>query len=145
MVTIDRKVKHPTAIELADYLEGRLAGSRRTEIETHLASCGECLAAAVAAHEAVNECGKTKRKKKWGFGSMKKLNIYLIIAIIAFALSFMVPRYFVQLLVATLLCGMKWIVDSKSTRMLVMIHEAWKRGGECEASRVIEKLDNKRW
>jgi hypothetical protein len=42
--------------------------------------------------------------------------------------------------VATLLLGIKWIVDAKSTKMLVMIYEAWKHGGEKEASRVLERV-----
>jgi hypothetical protein len=71
---------------------------------------------------------------------MKRLNIYLALAIISFILSFAVPRYFVQLLVATLLLGVKWVADSKSAKMLVMIYEAWKHGGEKEASRVLERI-----
>ena len=73
---------------------------------------------------------------------MKKINIYLILAIAAFTLSFITGRYFLQLLVATLLLGAKWITDSKTTKMLVMIHEAWKKGGEHEASEVIKRFDS---
>jgi hypothetical protein len=31
-------------------------------------------------------------------------------------------------------------VDAKSTRMLIMIHEAWRKGGEKEASRILNTL-----
>jgi hypothetical protein len=72
---------------------------------------------------------------------MGRINLYLIFAVLSFALSFMVPRFFIQLLVATLLLGAKWIIDSKTTKMLVMIHEAWKNGGEREASEVIKRFD----
>ena len=72
---------------------------------------------------------------------MKKINIYLILAIISFILSFVFQHYFVQFLTATLLLGIKWISDAKSTKMLVMIYEAWKKGGEKEASRILSSLD----
>jgi hypothetical protein len=35
---------------------------------------------------------------------------------------------------------MKWVADSKSTRMLVMIYEAWKRDGARGASDALETL-----
>jgi len=72
---------------------------------------------------------------------MKKLNIYLLLAVVSFVLSFAIRQYFVQFLVATLLLGVKWIADSKSAKMLVMIYEAWKKGGEKEASRILNVLD----
>ena len=74
---------------------------------------------------------------------MKKINLYLLFAIVCFALSFVTPRYFLQLLAATVVLGAKWIVDSKSMKMLVMIHEAWKKGGDKEASRIIEEMDSR--
>jgi hypothetical protein len=71
---------------------------------------------------------------------VKRVNIYLALAVVSFIMSFIAPRYFIQLLAATLIFGMKWVIDSRSTRMLIMIHEAWKSGGGQEASRVIERL-----
>lgn len=68
---------------------------------------------------------------------------YPLLAAGAFAASFLVPRYFIQLLVATLILGIKWIVDAKTTKMLVMIHEAWKREGAAGTVRVMERLDGK--
>jgi hypothetical protein len=72
---------------------------------------------------------------------MGRINLYLILAIIFFVSSFAIPRFFLQFLVATLLLGAKWVTDSKSTKMLIMIHEAWKNGGEREASEVIRRFD----
>ena len=72
---------------------------------------------------------------------MKRINLYLILAVIAFSLSFVTPRYFVQLLVATLVLGIKWVADSRSTKMLIAIYDAWKTGGLQGAGRVLEKLD----
>jgi len=128
---------HPTEIELANFLDRTLDGKDIELVEEHIATCYECLEKIVSAHEAVTAFQKRGKVKY-----MKKINIYLVLAVVSFILSFIVPRYFIQLLVATLLLGIKWIVDSKSTKMLIMIYEAWKKGGEKEASRIIEKLDS---
>lgn len=129
---------HPTSLELADYLDNRLDAGRRGAVEGHISSCKECLEAVVSAYESVKEF----KSKKGGINIMKKINIYLILAVVSFALSFFLPQYFIQLLVATLLLGIKWIVDAKSTRMLIMIYEAWKKGGEKEASKILNILDS---
>jgi len=121
---------------LADYLDNLLSRDGRARVEDHIASCDECLNKVICAYESVKSFNKRKAKP------MGRINIYLILAIISFALSFIVPRFFLQLLVATLLLGTKWITDSRTTKMLVMIHEAWKRGGEREASEVIKRFDS---
>ena len=84
----------------------------------------------------INASTDTRKDKPMG-----RINIYLILAIISFGLSFVTPRYFIQLLTATLLLGAKWVIDSKTTKMLVMIHEAWKTDGERGASEVIKRFD----
>ena len=132
---------HPASLELADYLDNRLDAKRREELEGHLAVCAECLDTVVAAHEAVQDAGKTTKKRKGLKDIMKKLNIYLMLAMLSFILSFSVPQYFIQFLAATILLGIKWIVDAKSTKMLIMIYDAWKKGGEKEASRILSTLD----
>ena len=131
---IETKI-HPSETELADYLSDSLSAEERGRLENHIAACEECLERIVSAHESV------KMFKKRKVNIMKKINLYLVLALVSFVLSFTVPRYFVQFLVATLLLGIKWIVDSKSTKMLIMIYEAWKRGGEKEASRILTTLD----
>lgn len=130
---------HPEDTELSDFLSQTLARQENERIEEHIAGCGECLTKIVSAYEAVGLSGG-KRAKKRKAGLMKKMNWYLALAAISFSLSFIMPKYFIQLLVATMLFGIKWIVDSKSTKMLVMIYEAWKKGGEKEAGRIIKTL-----
>jgi len=132
---------HPTEVELAGFLSRSLSAQDRNRIEEHMAFCGECLKSVVSAYESVKLFGKKHTLKKGRVNIMKKINLYLILAIIAFVLSFAAPRYFLQLLLATLLLGIKWVADSKSAKMLIMIYEAWKRGGEKEASRIIENLE----
>lgn len=129
-------IKHPTDVMLADFLDDRLPRNGRRQVEAHIAECDECLCKVVTAYESAGR----KRKGK----SMGRINLYLVLALLSFALSFIVPRFFLQLLVATLLLGIKWVADSKSTKMLVMIYEAWKSGGEKEASRIFEALDLRR-
>ncbi|MDO8535937.1 MAG: hypothetical protein Q7S30_02885 [Candidatus Omnitrophota bacterium] len=126
---------HPKESELADYLSDSLTGESKKMVEDHIACCNYCLDSVISAHESV----KIFKKRK--AGAMKKINIYLVLAIISFILSFIFQHYFAQFLTATLLLGTKWITDAKSTKMLVMIYEAWKKGGEKEASRILSSLN----
>ena len=132
---------HPTDIMLADYLDNLLSREDRMRIEAHAADCDECRNKMVSAYESVRSFRKSAPTNKRKAKPMGRINLYLIFAIISFALSFTIPRFFLQLLVATLLLGAKWITDSKTTKMLVMIYEAWKNGGEREASEVIRRFD----
>ena len=139
MAELNIKAKtHPSESELADYLSKTLSEADRSRIEGHIASCDECLDKAVSAYEAVGEF----KKRRTG-NIMKKINIYLTLAIITFILSFIIQRYFLQFLAATLILGIKWVSDSKSTKMLIMIYEAWKRGGDKEAARILSSLEAK--
>ncbi len=133
-------------IELNDYLNGSLSAKKRAAAEKHLAGCDTCLEKLVFAYQTVEEFEKTKKSLPAGrrkVGPMKpdrKKNLWLFGTIIAFALSFFVSRYFVQLLVAATLMGTKWIFDSVNARILIMIYDAWARGGENETSKILEKL-----
>lgn len=141
------KDMHPTDMELAGFLGGSLPGRARRRVETHLSGCNKCLVSVICAYDSVSSSahgGGKNRKKKDLFN---KFNLYLLFSAASFILSFMTPRYFIQLLVATLLFGIKWVVDSKSARMLVMINEAWKRegcAGTQEAGRISDRRDSER-
>lgn len=134
---------HPSENDMADFLAGTLPERARKRLECHIADCDECLAAVVSAYESVGPHKKMVSLKGKVLKMIKKINIYLVLAALSFFLSFVLPKHFIQLLVATLLFGIKWVVDSKTTKMLVMIHEAWKSGGEKEASRVLERIDKR--
>lgn len=144
MTTTKTLKTHPSESHLADYLSGSLPETERRDVESHLAGCNDCLSSVISADEAVESFNKSFGKKSGGWQFMKKINIYLALAMIAFVFSFITPRYFIQLLVATLILGIKWIVDSKTTKMLVMIYEAWKHGGEKGASKIFETFDSKK-
>lgn len=145
MVNLNMKITaHPAEHALADFLAGNLPKDKRAQIEKHLSSCDQCLDAIASAHEAVTAFDKKRPLKRLKENVMKKINIYLLLAVISFSFSFITPRFFIQLLVATLLLGMKWVADSKSTKMLVMIYEAWKRDGARGASDALETLETNR-
>ncbi len=118
---------HPDEATLAGFLAGRVPKDDLVRIEGHLSSCSQCLNRVTAAYEAVAAFNEITPHKKIKDTIMKKLNIYLLLAVISFSLSFITPRYFLQLLAATLVFGIKWVADSRSTKMLISIHEAYKR------------------
>jgi hypothetical protein len=139
----DIREDHPSENDLAEFMSGSIRGELAEDIREHLSECDRCLAAYVAAYEAVGPSCSKRRAPRGRGGIFGHLNIYLVLAALSFIVSFVTPRYFIQLLVATLILGIKWVVDSKSTKMLVMIYEAWKSGGGEEASRVLERLGRK--
>ena len=67
-------------------------------------------------------CGKER-----GYMNNLKKNVWLIISLAALAASFFVCRYFLQLLIVSVIFGVKWIFDTGSTKTLIMVHNAWKR------------------
>ncbi|MCQ9206567.1 MAG: zf-HC2 domain-containing protein [Omnitrophica bacterium] len=130
-------------VELNDYLSGAISGKAKSEIETHLADCNTCLEKLVFAYEAVRDFNKTKKEGEKHMKPAWKRNGWLFGAILAFALSFLVHRYFVQLLVATILLGVKWIFDSVNARILIMIYNAWNKGGEHETNKILNTFKNR--
>lgn len=130
----------PAEVDLNDYLSGALKAEKKAEVEEHLKDCEACLEKLVFAYEVAEEFNKTKSKGEKPMKSNWKNNLWLFGAIVVFALSFLVPRYFVQLLVATILMGTKWIFDSVNARILIMIYDAWKKGGEEEATKILKRF-----
>ena len=129
--------------DLNDYLSGALPCGRRAEVEAHLADCSACMEKLAFAYSTLKEFAKAETK---GVDRMKtgwKRNLWLFGAVLSFVLSFFVARYFVQLLVATILMAAKWIFDSVNARILIMIYDAWNKGGEARASEVLRSLTNR--
>jgi len=83
-----------------------------------------------------------KEVTKWLPKNLKK-NRWLIASITAFVLSFAFPLVFLQFLLAAGILGGKWIFDSENTKTLIMIYNAWKKGGEKEAGEMIEALKSR--
>lgn len=80
----------------------------------------------------INWLPKKLRKNKWLIGS-----------ITAFVLSFAFPVVFLQFLIAAGILGGKWIFDSENAKTLIMVYNAWKRGGEKEADEMLKALKNR--
>ena len=125
----------PTDEILSEYLSGIITPEDRISVETHLANCCKCRKIVSRSFKILNDPKIIKllkyiRKKmisdKWLISS----SIFLI-------LSFLFNDYFLQFLIAALLTGIKWIIDSKTTKMLIMINEA--RKDHEKLNEVIEK------
>jgi len=139
-----KKTKCPTEADLNRYMIGGLSVNEKDKIEKHIADCPYCVYKISESYKIVEEVKKEGNIKKGYTMSIKKgLNVWLILSITMFLLSFLVPHYFVQFLTASILLGIKWIVDNKNTKMLIMIHEAWKEGRQDEIDRFMKKLDRK--
>lgn len=123
--------------KLYDYINGISPIGMRKGVESHLAKCYHCLDVMISIHSGIKD---SYYKRRW---VLKKEVLFLIMAVICFLSSFIFSRFFLQFLTATIILGIKWIVDSKSSRMLIMIYEAWKRGGESEAGRILKNIDTK--
>ncbi len=69
----------------------------------------------------------------------KKKNLYLVwygVAVVAFCLSFLVPRYYMQFLVLTALAGIKAIADQRQAKMQILIYQALESGKEINSDRL---------
>ncbi|MFC1590650.1 zf-HC2 domain-containing protein [Candidatus Omnitrophota bacterium] len=131
----------PSDAMLSDYLTGGLSQRDKGPVENHIADCDKCLTDLVSCYESVKEFEHNSRKRR--SIAMNKINWYLISSITAFFLSFAFREYFLQFLAAAVILAVKWIVDAKNTRILITIYEAWKKGGEKEASKILKGLDVK--
>ncbi len=130
----------PDEAMLTAYLGGALKEEDARAIEEHLAACHLCLENVrvgyigdklygVKGLPASNE--KLIRKAK-GVAKMKsnrtlQRNLWLAGTILAFSLSFTVPKYFAQFLVAALILGLKWVSESEGIRTLIVSMDAKHR------------------
>ena len=122
----------PTEEILSAYLAHVLSKDEKDQIETHLVSCKNCRTLLVEAHEVLSQKDIRKMSAKlrtWGKG-----NKWLLGSLVSLLFSFLISNYFFQLLVISLLMGAKWMFDSKNTKMLITIHEAWKRENPSQTS-----------
>ena len=128
----------PSEETLSEYLYGALDGDRRDEIEEHLASCAGCRRLVAEAHDVVRTPAAVKAARK--ALSFVRGKAWLALSAAAFILSFIYPRHFLQFLTACLLMGAKWIMDSRTARILVMIQEAWKSGDKEKADDLFSRF-----
>jgi len=130
---------------LADYVSDAIPRREEKEIiASHVAKCNKCfekVAACVSALSISDKAGQAdagkrllrrvlsmpKKYPRAHFkGGYMKRNKYLLVAGLFFLLSFIFKPFFLQFLVAALIFGIKWIMDTGSTKALIMIYETWK-------------------
>ena len=133
-ILVEKTIYCPDEDKLVDYI---YVGSGAQDIEAHIADCPWCLEQAVIAYEAgqvqissIEQAPQDALKRAKDIVSVKsvaqsraralKRNLWLAATIIAFILSFVVPRYFLQFLAAALILGMKWIAESEQLRTLII-------------------------
>lgn len=121
---------------LCNYAKGGLSPEERSAVESHISDCYHCLDIIASFHEGAGFRKKRKIKLKGEY-------MFLSLALFFFLSSFAFSRYFLQFLAAAIIFGIKWIVDSKNTRMLITIHEAWKKGGEKETGKALKDMEFK--
>ncbi len=119
---------------LAAYLGGSMTGWERERLEEHACSCPYCLESirtSKAAEDLFNRDVLTQtdgriRNRAKGLAKMDIVKrrfqgyIWLTATVIAFILSFTVPKYFAQFLAASLILGLKWVSESETVRTLII-------------------------
>jgi len=141
--TLEKTLTCPNESELVDYISNSVSRKRRNEIDTHLQDCMACMEDIVLAQKISTSHDKNLPGVGKGLKTWLKKNVFLLLSILTFALSFLLSHYFVQLLVATLILAGKWIFDTVNARILIMIYDAWKKGGESEVRRVMERFNSR--
>ncbi len=142
------------------YLEKKNDPKERERVEKHLLECYDCLQimADVSKAKWMFEKGEFKSPSGFSWTSRLKKELppqknlapkrqpwgWLAAATVSFLCSFIFHRYFIQFSVATLLFGIKWIVETRATKVLIAIQDAWRRGDRQTAEELLEKLGKRK-
>lgn len=114
----------PSEENLSEYLSGVTSDSEKILIEQHLANCQACRTLVADAHSIARKSAENKIHNL--FRALKREHLWLTACVISLSFSFVFSKYFIQFLTASLLLGIKWIIDSKTTKTLIMIHKTLK-------------------
>jgi hypothetical protein len=134
----------PDEQTLLEYLDGDCQN-----LETHIVSCGFCLSQLNIAFESKTvNCdpvpqeltNKTKSSLGISKKSKSKKKFFLAGAIISFILSFLIPRYFMQCLVVTLILGIRWAFESEGGRTLIMVLDSWRHHSQAKDDEISHRL-----
>jgi hypothetical protein len=129
----------PQEEKLAEYISGLLSGEELVSMEEHLDRCDSCRKLAFEAHEVITRPDPGRISRRF-FGYMRK-NLWMAAAAVFFLCSFIFRGHFLQFLALTVISALKWIIDSRNTRLLVMIHDAWKRGDKEKTEHILSRID----
>ena len=148
--------KCPNDNALADYIAG--SASNKKDIEKHISGCKACLAKISTALKvsALYKDGKIPQAPRLAIERAKEMlskqtklppikhgkykNLWLLATIIAFLISFLFPRYFLQCLVAAILLGIKWIMESENMRTLILVLDSWRRHEHNSNEEIAQRL-----
>ncbi|MFH1791853.1 MAG: hypothetical protein ABH885_07735 [Candidatus Omnitrophota bacterium] len=123
------------------YLTGMLKEpALRHEIETHIAGCPYCIYRIAEAGKIVNKSFPGKLGRRIG-RIIRSINPWPAASVILFILSFIFHGHFIQFLAASVILAVKWIADSRNSKTLIMIYEAWKQEGHAGTDRIMKILE----
>ena len=159
METKDKFIKTCHESErLADYAAGNMSPAEKERFEAHIAGCSACLECLSLSARA-DSLFKTIRMAPASSGALAKAKaiaarpgkprrnvrkrLWLLATIIAFATSFVFPRYFLQCLVATILLGVKWIMESENMRTIILVLDSWRRHEHSRDEEISERLKDR--
>jgi len=146
---------------LLDYAARNLDEPEAAIIEGHIANCGFCLSELNIIFEALasgNQEGFEPVPRELIAAARKTLDgrlaparqrkppritkgrLFLGGTILFFAASFLVPRYFMQFLVAALILGIRWAFESESGRALIMVVDSWRKHSHDDDDEISRRL-----
>jgi Fe-S oxidoreductase len=113
-------------------MSGRMSPEEKASVEQHLSGCRSCRDLVWDTHSIL------RQEQKWetvrALAAKAKKNFWLFLSVCSLALSFLLPKYFLQFLTAGLLSGLKWVFDPRQSKIMIMVREAIKES-EKETSR----------
>jgi hypothetical protein len=132
----------PSDEDIAGFLSNDISGDKKEVILGHISQCPRCLDIAATSLKVLSENAdeaipdnivrklssipKNHARRNLLLSNLLKKNKYLIVSAVFFILSFIVDKYFMQFLLAAAIFGVKWVMDTGSTKALIMIYDAWK-------------------
>ena len=143
-LSLDKTADCPDEQDLLNYLKGGCQ-----DFEAHVASCGFCLSQLNIAFESktanfspVPQELTNKIKSSLGIPkkSKSKKKFFLAGAIISFISSFLIPRYFMQCLVVTIILGVRWAFESEGGRTLIMVLDSWRHHSQAKDEEISHRL-----
>lgn len=121
--TLDSEKRTRAARALAD----RLAEAEKESVPPALVDRAKKLFEDRQKSPTCPHCGKAVTPFKTPLKAQRLRNaVWAALAVVSFAGSFAVPRYFYQFLAAFLFFGFRWVMDSRATRTQILVYKALK-------------------
>ena len=148
----------PSPEALAQYVMGTPSIGELYDIGNHVKSCKAC-AEIVEGALLYSEYGKdiklesvpakVKNAAKYlnpAYGRKGnklmyyfKKNIWFMLSMASFVVSFFAMHHFLQFLALAVIFGFKWVFDKETTKTLIMVYNAWKKHDK-DSTRDLEEI-----